>query len=122
MIQNRTNLKVADNTGAKKITCFKVYKSKSRDKAFIGDTIIASVKSTKPHGLVKKGQIVKAVIIRQKFPYKRKDGSSIRFDDNAAVIIDDDNNPKGTKIIGPIAKEIRLRGYHKIVSQAEEVL
>lgn len=122
MIQDRTNLKVVDNTGAKKITCFKISKSKFRNKASLGDTIIASIKIARPHGMVKKGQIVKAIIVRQKSPYKRKDGSVIRFDDNAAIIIDEENNPKGTKINGPIAKEVRIKGYSKIASLAQEVL
>lgn len=122
MIQDRTQLVVADNTGAKQIACFKIFKGKSKKYASLGDTIIASIKVAKPHGMVKKSQVVKAVIVRQKFPFKRKDGTIIRFDDNAAVIVDDENNPKGTKIIGPISKEVRLRGYNKIVSLAKEVL
>lgn len=122
MIQDRTQLVIADNTGAKVIASFKVFKGKTKKYASLGDTIIASIKTAKPHSMVKKGQVIKAVIVRQKFPYKRKDGTVIRFDDNAAVIVDEDSNPKGTKIIGPIAKEVRLRGYNKIVSLAKEVL
>lgn len=122
MIQDRSILKVADNTGAKEIACFKIFKAKSKEYAKLGDVIIASIKSAKPHGMVKKGQVIKAVIVREKFPFQRKDGSVIKFDDNAAVIIEDDNNPKGTKIIGPIAKEVRTNGFTKIVSLAKEVL
>lgn len=122
MIQDRTILKVADNTGAKSIACFKILKSKTIKYATLGDIILASIKIAKPHGMVKKGQVIKAVIVRQRKPYRRKDGSVIKFDDNAAVIIDDDNNPKGTKINGPVANEVRTSGFNKIISQAEEVL
>jgi large subunit ribosomal protein L14 len=122
MLQLRSILKVVDNTGAKNIAYFKVLNGKAQDRACLGDTIIASVKTAKPHGQIKKGQIVKAVIIRQRSPYKRKDGTVIRFDDNAAVIVDEDNNPKGTKIIGPVCKEIRAKGYSKIISLAQEIL
>ncbi len=122
MIQDRSILKIADNTGAKKIACFKVLVGKTRKYATLGDTILASIKDAKPHGMVKKGQVVKAVIVRQRAPFKRQDGSVIRYDDNAAVIIEDDNNPKGTKINGPVANEVRTRGFTKIISQAKEVL
>lgn len=122
MIQDRSILKVADNTGAKSIACFKILKSRNIKYATLGDIILASIKVAKPHSMVKKGQVVKAVIVRQRAPFKRKDGSVIKFDDNSAVIIDDDMNPKGTKITGPVANEVRACGFHKIISQAEEVL
>jgi len=122
MIQLRSRLIVADNTGAKEIACFRVLKGKSQSRARIGDTIIASVKVAKPHGIVKKKEIIRAVILRQRKPYNRKDGSSIKFDDNAVAIVDVDGNPRGTKISGPVAREVRLAGYSKIISQAQEVL
>jgi len=122
MIQLRSRLIVADNTGAREVACFRVLKGKAQDKACIGDTIIASVKVAKPHGIVKKKEVVKAVIIRQRKSFMRKDGSSIKFDDNAVAIVDNDGNPRGTKIIGPVAREVRLAGYSKIISQAPEVL
>lgn len=121
MIQAESKLKVADNTGARIIECFKVLGGTRRRYAGIGDVIAASVKIADPRGMIKKGEIVKAVIVRQKKELRRKDGSYIRFDDNAAVIVDG-LEPKGTRIFGPIAREIREKGYAKIVSLAPEVL
>ena len=121
MIQVETKLKVADNTGAKVIECFKVLGGTRRRYAYVGDIIVASVKESEPRGMVKKGDKVRAVIVRQKQPLHRKDGSHIRFDDNAAVIVDG-VEPKGTRIFGPIARELRERGFTKIVSMAAEVL
>ena len=120
MIQPETKLKVADNTGAKIIECFKVLGGSKRRYARLGDIIVASVKSADPRGAVKKKEVVKAVVVRQKFPYRRKDGSYIRFSDNAAVILDG-ANPKGSRIFGPIPRELREK-YQKIISLAQEVL
>jgi large subunit ribosomal protein L14 len=121
MIQTETKLKVADNSGAKIIECFKVLGGTRRRYAYLGDIVVASVKSADPRGAVKKKQVVKAVIVRQKYPYRRKDGSYIRFSENAAVILEG-NDPKGTRIFGPIPREIRERGFKKIISLAQEVL
>jgi large subunit ribosomal protein L14 len=121
MIQAETKLKAADNSGAKVIECFKVLGGSRRRYAYIGDVIVASVKSAEPRGMVKKGDKVRAVIVRQRKATKRRDGSYIRFDENAAVILDG-KEPKGTRIFGPIAREIRERGYSKIISLAPEVL
>lgn len=121
MIQAQTKLKVADNTGAKVIQCFKVLGGTRRRYAGIGDIIVASVKIAEPRGIVKKGDKVRAVVVRQKKELKRADGSYIRFDENAAVILEGDD-PKSTRIFGPIAREIRDRGYNKIISLAPEVL
>jgi len=120
MIQAETKLKVADNSGAKMIKCFKILGGTRRRYAELGDVIVASVKSAEPRAAIKKKTIVKAVIVRQRKPFRRKDGSYIRFDENAAVIVDG-KDPKGTRIFGPIAREIRDRGYMKIVSLAPEV-
>lgn len=122
MIQQESRLKVADNTGAKEILVIQVRGSSRRRYARVGDTIIATVKQAAPHASVKKGDIVRAVIVRTAKEYGRPDGSHIRFDDNAAVIIDDHQNPKGTRIFGPVARELRERGFMKIVSLAPEVL
>ncbi|MCI7003404.1 MAG: 50S ribosomal protein L14 [Eubacteriales bacterium] len=122
MIQPQTRLKVADNTGAKVIMCIRVLGGSFRRSGNIGDVIIASVKSAIPGGSVKKGDVVKAVIVRTSKGLQRPDGSSIRFDDNAAVIIENDGNPKGTRIFGPIARELRDKGYMKIISLAPEVI
>ncbi|PID52356.1 MAG: 50S ribosomal protein L14 [Candidatus Moraniibacteriota bacterium] len=123
MIQAETWLKVADNSGAKDIECFKVLGGSRRRYAQVGDIIIASVKNAEPRGNVKSGDVVKAVIVRQKKSLRRKDGSYIRFDENAAVIVDPENKePKATRIFGPIARELREKGYNKIVSLAPEVL
>ncbi len=122
MIQAETKLVVADNSGAKVIECFKVLGGSRRRYARIGDVIVASVKQAEPRGGVKKGAVVRAVIVRQRKAFRRKDGSYIRFDENAAVIIDTQGQPKGTRVFGPIARELRERGYAKIISQAPEVL
>lgn len=121
MIQAESKLKVADNTGAKIIECFKVLGGSRRRYAYVGDIIVASVKSSEPRGSVKKGDKVKAVIVRQVKSLKRKDGSYIRFDQNAAVIVDG-IEPKGSRIFGPIAREVKERGFNKIASLAPEVL
>ena len=122
MIQQQTKLKVADNTGAKELMCIRCLGGSYRKFAGVGDVIIASVKSAIPNGVVKKGDVVKAVIVRTKKPIRRADGSYVRFDENAAVIIRDDGNPKGTRIFGPIARELRDKDYMKIISLAPEVL
>ncbi len=122
MIQQYTRLRVADNTGAKEIMCIKVLGGSGRRYARAGDIIIASVKATIPGGgTVKKGDVVKAVVVRTKKEVKRKDGSYIRFDENAAVLIDDQKQPRGTRIFGPVAREIREKQFMKIVSLASEV-
>jgi large subunit ribosomal protein L14 len=121
MIQAETKLNIADNTGAKMIKCFKVLGGTRRRYAGIGDIVVASVKVAAPRGMVKKGDIVRAVIVRQKKELRRKDGSYIRFDENAAVILEG-KDPKGTRIFGPIAREIREKGYSKIISLAPEVI
>lgn len=123
MIQHRTMLTVADNSGAKKIMCIRVHGGYRRRYARLGDVITATVKEALPHGLVKKGDIVKAVIVRTKKEHRRPGGTYIRFDDNAAVIIDPKTKePKGTRIFGPVARELRDKGFMKIVSLAPEVL
>ena len=122
MIQPQTRLKVADNSGAKEIMCIRVLGGSFRRDGSIGDVIVASVKSATPGGTVKKGDVVKAVIVRSKKGLRREDGTYIRFDENAAVIIRDDKNPKGTRIFGPVARELREKDFMKIVSLAPEVL
>jgi large subunit ribosomal protein L14 len=122
MIQQESELEVADNSGAKRIKCFKVLGGSKRRYAETGDIIVASVREADPHGSVKKGEVVKAVIVRSRAPIKRKDGSKIRFDTNAAVLIDDKNNPRGTRVFGPIARELRERNFLKISSLAPEVI
>ena len=122
MIQTESRLKVADNSGAKEILAIKVLGGSGRKFAGIGDVIVASVKSAAPGGVVKKGEVVKAVIVRTKSGARRTDGSYIKFDENAAVIIKDDKTPRGTRIFGPVARELREGGYMKIVSLAPEVL
>ena len=122
MVQQQTRLKVADNTGAKEIMCIRCLGGSYRKTATIGDVIVASVKVATPGGVVKKGDVVKAVIVRTKNPIRRPDGSYIRFDENAAVIIKDDKTPKGTRIFGPVARELRDKDYMKIISLAPEVL
>ena len=122
MIQQQSILKVADNTGAKEIMCIRCLGGSHRKFAGVGDVIVASVKSAIPNGVVKKGDVVKAVIVRTKKPIRRPDGSYVRFDENAAVIIREDKNPKGTRIFGPIARELRDKEYTKILSLAPEVL
>lgn len=122
MIQPQTRLAVADNSGAKEIMCFRVLGGSNRRTANIGDIIVASVKSATPGGVVKKGDVVKAVIVRSKRGVRREDGSYIRFDENAAVIIKDDKSPRGTRIFGPVARELREKDFMKIISLAPEVL
>ena len=122
MIQVQSRLKSADNTGAKELMCIKVLGGSWRKYANIGDIIVCSVKEATPGGVVKKGEVVKAVIVRSKRGVRRSDGSYIKFDENAAVIIKEDKNPRGTRIFGPIARELRDRDYMKIVSLAPEVL
>ena len=122
MIQQETRLKVADNTGAKELLCIRVMGGSTRRYANIGDIIIASVKDATPGGVVKKGDVVKAVIVRSKRGLRRSDGSYIKFDENAAVIIKEDGTPRGTRIFGPVARELRDKEYMKILSLAPEVL
>jgi large subunit ribosomal protein L14 len=122
MIQQQTILNVADNTGAKKLMCIRCLGGSYRKTAGIGDIIIASVKEAMPGGTAKKGEVVKAVIVRTKKPIRRADGSYVRFDDNAAVIIREDKTPRGTRIFGPVARELRDGEYLKILSLAPEVL
>ncbi len=122
MIQQQTRLKVADNTGAKEIMCIRVMGGSGRKYASVGDIIKASVKQAQPNGAVKKGEVVTAVVVRVAKEYGRADGSYIRFDDNAAVIISAGNNPRGTRIFGPVARELRDRAFMKIISLAPEVL
>ena len=122
MVQQETRLKVADNTGAKEILCIRVMGGSTRRYANIGDVIVATVKEATPGGVVKKGDVVKAVIVRTKNGIKRNDGSKIRFDENAAVLIRDDKTPRGTRIFGPVARELREKEYMKILSLAPEVL
>ena len=122
MIQMQSYMKVADNTGAKELMCIRVLGGTRRRHANIGDVVVASVKKATPGGVVKKGDVVKAVIVRSKKGLRREDGTYIRFDENAAVIIRDDKNPKGTRIFGPVARELRDKDYMKILSLAPEVL
>ena len=122
MIQQQTMLNVGDNTGAKEIMCIRVMGGSYRKYANIGDIIVAAVKSAAPGGMVKKGEVVKAVVVRSVKGLRRADGSYIRFDENAAVIIKDDNTPRGTRIFGPVARELREKDFMKIVSLAPEVL
>ena len=122
MIQTFTRLKVADNTGAREIMCIKVLGGTRRRYAGVGDIIIAAVKQSTPGGSVKKGEVVRAVVVRTAKEYGRPDGSYIRFDEDAAVILDEGRNPKGTRIFGPVARELREKGFMKIVSLSPEVL
>ena len=122
MIQQVTRLKVADNSGAIVVQCFKVLGGSKKRYASIGDIIVVSVKSSTPGGMVKKGEVARAVVVRVKKEVRRRDGSYIRFDDNAAVILNAQNEPKGTRIFGPVARELREGGYMKIISMAPEVL
>lgn len=122
MIQNETVLNVADNSGAKKILCIRIMGGSRRKMGHVGDVIIASVKEAAPGGVVKKGEIVRAVIVRTKSRLNRKDGSHIHFDENAAVIINEQNNPRGTRIFGPVARELREKEFMKIISLAPEVI
>ena len=122
MIQQETRLKVADNTGAKELLCIRVMGGSTRRYANIGDIIVASVKEATPGGVVKKGDVVKAVVVRTVKGARRKDGSYIKFDDNACVLIKDDKSPVGTRVLGPVARELRDKDYMKIVSLASEVI
>jgi large subunit ribosomal protein L14 len=122
MIQQESRLRIADNTGAKEILCIRVVGGSARRYGGVGDVIVASVKQTTPVSSVKKGEVVRAVIVRIAKEYGRSDGSYIRFDENAAVILDDHQNPKGTRIFGPVGRELRDKGFMKIVSLAPEVL
>ena len=122
MIQTFSRLKVADNTGAREIMCIKVLGGTRRRYAYVGDIIVASVKLSTPDAAVKKGEVVKAVIVRTAKEYGRADGSYIRFDENAAVILDKEQNPRGTRIFGPVARELREKGFTRILSLAPEVL
>ena len=122
MIQTYTRLKAADNTGAKEIMCINVLGGSGKRYARVGDVIVASVKKATPGGQVKKGEVVRAVIIRCVQPYRRPDGSYVRFDENAAVILSEKNNPKGTRIFGPVARELREKNFIKIISLAPEVV
>jgi large subunit ribosomal protein L14 len=122
MIQQYTRLKVADNTGARQIMCINVLGGSGRKYARVGDVIVAAVKRATPVAIVKKGEVVKAVVVRCVQPHRRADGSYIRFDDNAVVILTEDNSPKGTRIFGPVARELREKNFTKIVSLSPEVL
>lgn len=122
MIQQESRLRVADNTGAKEILCIRVLGGSKRRYAAVGDIIVATVKQAMPKGSVKKGDVVRAVVVRTKKEYGRPDGSYIRFDENAAVILDEHKSPKGTRIFGPVARELREKGFMRIVSLASEVL
>ena len=122
MIQEETDLEVADNTGAKRVRCFRVLGGSKRRYAGCGDVIVCSVKEADPKSIVKKGTVVKAVIVRTKKYIRRKDGSKLKFYDNSCVIIDDKSNPRGTRIFGPVAREVREKGYIKISSLAPEVI
>ena len=122
MVQQQTILKVADNTGAKELMCIRCLGGSYRKYAGVGDIIVASVKTATPGGVVKKGDVVKAVVVRTKKPIRRADGSYLRFDENAAVIIKEDGTPRGTRIFGPVARELREKDYMKILSLAPEVL
>ncbi len=122
MIQQETRLKVADNSGAKEVLCFKILGGSRRRYASIGDLIVVTVKNAIPGGMVKKGEVTRAVVVRTRKEVRRKDGSYIRFDDNAAVLLTDAGEPRGTRIFGPVARELRDGGYMKIVSMASEVM
>ena len=122
MIQEETNLIVADNSGAKKVRCIRVLGGSGRQYASVGDLIVVSVKTAIPNGTVKKGEVSRAVIVRTKKEVRRKDGSYIRFDENAAVLLNPQNEPRGTRIFGPVARELREKGFMRIVSLAPEVL
>ena len=122
MIQTETNLVVADNSGARSVRVFRIYGGSHRKSCSVGDIVQCAVKDAIPNGKVKKGSVVKAVIVRTSYPLERKDGSTIRFDDNACVIIKDDKTPVGTRVLGPVARELRDKDFMKIVSLAKEVL
>ena len=122
MIQSETRLKIADNTGAKEVLCFKVLGGSNRKYASIGDQIVITVKKALPESMVKKGDVCRAVVVRTKKEIGRRDGSCIRFDENAAVILDGQGEPRGTRIFGPVARELRESGYMRIISMAPEVI
>lgn len=122
MIQEYSRLKVADNSGAKEVGCIKVLRRGKKTFALIGDVITVAVKSASPRGIVKKKEVCRAVIVRTKKPYLRKDGSTVRFDENAVVLINNDGTTKGTRVFGPIARELRDKGFTKIISMAQEVV
>ena len=122
MIQQESRVAVVDNTGAREVLCIRVLGGTRRRYARVGDQIVATVKEAQPNGMVSKGDVVRAVIVRQKLPMRRSDGASIRFDENAVVITDVDGNPRGTRIFGPVARELRDRRYMRIISLAPEVL
>ncbi len=122
MVQSFSRLKVADNSGAKEIMCIKCLGGSGKTEAAVGEIIVASVKKADPDGKIKKGDVVKAVVVRTKYAIQREDGSSIKFDENAAVIIDNNKAPRGTRVFGPIARELRAKGFTQIVSLAPEVL
>ncbi|MBG93096.1 MAG: 50S ribosomal protein L14 [Chloroflexi bacterium] len=122
MIQQESRVAVVDNTGAREVLCIRVLGGTRRRYARVGDQIVATVKEAQPNGMVSKGDVVRAVIVRQKQPMRRSDGSSIRFDENAVVITDSEGNPRGTRIFGPVARELRDRRYMRIISLAPEVL
>ncbi|CCB90385.1 50S ribosomal protein L14 [Waddlia chondrophila 2032/99] len=122
MIQQESELLVADNSGAKRVKCFKVLGGSKRRYANVGDIIVASVQEAEPNGSIKKGEVVKAVIVRTKYYIKRPDGTKLKFDTNACVLIDDKKNPKGSRVFGPVARELRDKNYLKIVSLAPEVI
>ncbi len=122
MIQAYTRLKIADNTGARQIMCINIPGGTRRRYAHIGDIIVATVKQAMPHGMIKKGEVVRAVVVRVAKPYRRPDGSYIRFDENAAVILDDKGNPRGSRIFGPVARELREKKFTRIISLAPEAL
>ena len=122
MIQSETRLRIADNTGAKEVLCFKVLGGSRKKYARIGDQIVITVKKALPEGMVKKGDVCRAAVVRTRKEIKRRDGSSIRFDENAAVILDGQGEPRGTRIFGPVARELREGGYMRIISMAPEVI
>ena len=122
MIQVQTMLKSADNSGAKKLQCIKVLGGNKRRYAYVGDVITVSVKEAQPHSVIKKGQVLRAVIVRTRHPVRRTDGSVLRFDRNAIVFIDEKSNPRGTRVFGPVARELRERNFTKIISLAPEVI
>jgi len=122
MIQYYTRLRVADNTGAKQVMCINVLGGTRRRYAHVGDIIVVTIKRAVPHGMVKEGEVTRAVVVRVANTYRRHDGSYIKFDENAAVILDDKNNPKGSRIFGPVARELRDKKFNKIISLAPEVV
>ncbi|NLE95378.1 MAG: 50S ribosomal protein L14 [Dehalococcoidia bacterium] len=122
MIQSYTRLKVADNTGAKEVMCINIPGGSKRRYAHVGDVIVATVKQAIPHGAVKKGEVVKAVVVRETRPFRRANGAYVRFDENAVVVLGDKNNPKGSRVFGPVARELRDKNFTKIISLAPEVV